>query len=376
MVFGGLRIGLAVIAVVAGIGCTAPSMSGEEGGRSSEAVAEPIDGRATMKSMGPGFNLGNTFDLNLNPTDLADIRKVVDLYVGAGAKHVRIPVTWMDGFEGDHLADGYGNVKVAHSRLKNLKLAVDYAVGKGLHVVINTHHEHWLKSRYNGAEHDKVFGRLWTGIATEFKDADSKVIFEVLNEPDGVFGDWSGGAKPDAPEALRLTRHINQVGYDAIRATGGKNSTRIVMVGMNGMGNHSMFDDLYPTADRLPGGGKDPNLVVTVHTYDPWGFCGQDGKTSAYPGAKAVRTSIQAVLDHGAKLGVGLNYGEFGVGRQVNQSERNTTEVKEYYEVVAKTVKAAGMSFTPWDDRGWFGLIEKSGDGYQFKYGLFPSMVK
>jgi hypothetical protein len=148
------------------------------------------------------------------------------------------------------------------------------------------------------------------------------------------------------------------------------------MFGMNGQGNQSMFPTLYPNRESLPGGGKDPCIMATLHTYDPWPFCGENGRLADCPGSQAISSGITRALAHAARLGIGANYGEFGVGRKDQAQERNSDTVREYYRVVAKTVLARGASATPWDDRGWFGLIEKSGDGYQFKYGLVDSMLK
>ena len=335
-----------------------------------------LDGIGLSKAMGFGFNLGNCFDLGLNPTSMSDVRKVIDLYAKEGAKHVRIPVTWMDGFSGDHLADTNGKLNAQSPRLGELRAAVRYALAKDLYVIVNTHHEHWLKRDYNGAKHDLIFSNLWKGIAGEFKGESQNLIFEVLNEPEGAFGSWGGNIKPQDPMALEKTRHINNVGYKAIRATGGQNAKRVVMFGMNGQGNHSMFPMLYPNRESLPGGGKDAFIVATLHTYDPWPFCGEDGRLAEYPGEQAIKSGITRVLDHAAKLGIGANYGEFGVGRKDRAQERNSDTVREYYRLVTKTVLARGASATPWDDRGWFGLIEPNSGGYRFKFGLVDAMLR
>ena len=87
---------------------------------------------AVVSAMGLGFNLGNTFDLNLRTTDPAEIRPVIDLYVAAGMKHIRIPVSWTEEFEHDNLADHLGNIDAAHPRLRRLHEVVDYALSKGV----------------------------------------------------------------------------------------------------------------------------------------------------------------------------------------------------------------------------------------------------
>ena len=312
------------------------------------------------KAMGPGFNLGNVFDNGGNPTSITSIKSIIDVYVAAGMKHVRIPVSWLQSVSGSTLANtSTGKVDFTHSRFLELKAAVDYAISKGLYVVINAHHEHWLKDNYDGsAAYDNKFSTLWTDIANHFKSYSNKLIFDVLNEPEGTMGQWGGAVLPTNSNAINLTRKINLVAYNAIRATGGENTTRIIMVEPNGQGNQGQIEEVYPTKAELPGAGNDKYLVIQVHTYDPWTFCGQTGADSAYPGAASIAAAINKVAAHSTLLGVPINYGEFGVGR--TSAARNTSVVYEYYRTVKATTLANNMSFSVWDDRGWFGLISSS----------------
>ncbi len=312
------------------------------------------------KAMGPGFNLGNVFDNGGNPSTVSSNKTIIDLYAAAGMKHVRIPVSWLQSVSGSTLANtSTGKVDFTHSRFLELKAIIDYAISKGLYVVINTHHEHWLKDNYDGsAAYDNKFSTLWTDIANHFKSYSNKLVFDVLNEPEGTMGQWGGAVLPTNSNAILLTRKINLVGYNAIRATGGGNTTRIVMVEPNGQGNQGQIEEVYPSKAELPGGGNDKYIMIQVHTYDPWGFCGETGADSAYPGASSVAAAINKVAAHSTLLGVPINYGEFGVGRL--SAARNTAVVYEYYRTVKATTLANNMSFSVWDDRGWFGLISSS----------------
>ena len=332
------------------------------------SAAEVID------LMGTGFNLGNTFDYTIQNTNPTTIYPIIDLYYNAGLRHIRVPVTWMDGFGGNTLADESGNINFSHPRFIQLKAVIDYAISKRMFVVLNTHHEHWLNRNYNGtAQYNNAFATLWTGIATHFKEYSHLLIFEVLNEPHGVFGDWNGGASPSNSAALALTRQINKVGYDAIRLTGGLNSNRVVMVSTNGMGNHNQLDDVYPSISSLPGEGDDKYLAFHVHTYDPWAFCGQTGSNASGPGSTTIANSLRAVSNHAKTLNVPVNYGEFGVGRDGNASERNSNIVREYYRTMRLTCLSEKMSPTVWDDRGWFGLVNSGGTS--FLHNIVPSMM-
>jgi aryl-phospho-beta-D-glucosidase BglC (GH1 family) len=333
-----------------------------------------VSAAAVIDSMGTGFNLGNTFDYALQSTTPASIYPIIDLYANAGMRHVRIPVTWMDGFSGNTLANASGSINFSHARFIQLKAVIDYAINKRMFVVLNTHHEHWLNNNYNGtAQYNNAFANLWTGIATHFKDYSHLLIFEVLNEPHGVFGDWSGGASPSSSAALALTRQINKVGYDAIRATAGLNTNRVVMVSANGMGNHNQLDDVYPSIASIPGSGSDRYLSFHVHTYDPWAFCGQTGSNASWPGSTSITNSLRTVSTYAKTLNVPVNYGEFGVGRDANAAERNSNIVREYYRTMRLTCLSEKMSPTVWDDRGWFGLVNSGGSS--FIHNIVPSMM-
>lgn len=352
------------------ISCGATSGSDEE---------EPLPlqtAKELIVSMGTGLNIGNTFDLNSRDTSPENNYRIIDLYKSAGMNHIRIPVTWMDGYNGDHLADDNGNVDFEHIRFKSLKAVIDYAIDQEMYVVINAHHEHWLNDNYDGSSpYNDKFSTLWTDIATYFKDYPQYLIFEVLNEPQGNFGEWGGNVSPSNAQGLAFTRQINQVGYDAIRATGENNLTRIIQVAPNGQGNHSQLDNVYPTKASLPGAGEDPYLAMQVHTYDPWDFCGQDGRNSNYPGASSVENSIRSVFAHARSLNVPLNYGEWGVGRNANPLERNTDLVREHYRLIRNTVLDEGGAPTAWEDGGWFGLIDAVGDNYTFRFDIVPYMM-
>ena len=338
-----------------------------------------VEANATIitQKMGAGFNLGNTFDLRANSTDPNSIKPIIDLYVEGGMTHMRIPVTWTDEFNGDHLTDALGNIKFSHPRFSQLKEVIDYALGKGIYVVINAHHEREFKETYsNSTKQNEQFTNLWTGIATYFKNYPQTLIFEILNEPEGAFGDFSGSLSPFDENAITLTRTINTLGFNTIRNSDPLNANRVVMISTNGQGNHSMIEEVYPTKNALPGNGEDDFLVIQLHTYDPWPFCGQNGANSAYPGKETVEAAVRRALDHAKTLEVPVNYGEFGVGRVSRQQDRNTAIVREYYRTIVQTVLGEGMSVTPWDDRGWFGLVSRnSAQEYEFNFDIVPSML-
>lgn len=349
----------------------------------ADPIPTPVTGPgptafAVNDTLGAGFNLGNVFDNGINEINLNELKAIIRLYKGAGMTHVRIPVTWTEPVGGSVLYTAAGGINTGNSRFQALKDLIDYTLNQDLYVVLNAHHERDFKEHYDGSESARaeIFG-LWRAIATQFQAYSYRLVFEILNEPDGAFGDWDGnGPDPFNAQALAFTREMYAEGVRAVRESGEINQTRVVMISTNGMGNHSMIDEVYPDRASLPGGGNDAYLMIQVHTYDPWAFCGQDGDNVAYPGDASVRNQMLAAIAHGVLLEVPLNYGEFGVGRANNQASRDTDIVRGYYHTVVSTCRANGVSSSVWDDRGWFGLIrDTGGNNFEFLYNIVPTML-
>ena len=352
--------------------CGDPVSSQEKSSKQFPTASEVV------VQMGSGVNLGNVFENGYQNIEFYELAAFISTYERAGMKHIRIPTTWVDGVQGSSLADENGDVNFNHPRFAILKQVIDFAIDKGLYVVLNAHHERTFKQNYDGSEfYNDQITNLWTNIATYFKDYDHHLIFEILNEPEGAFGHWGTDVLPNSDQALLFTRGVMALGVEAVRSTGGNNLQRTVMIATNAYGNHNQIFSVYPNKASLPGGGSDEYLSIQVHSYDPWEFCGENGANDAYPGDFSTANKMRLVAEHGRMLGVPINYGEFGVGRQVNQADRNTDLVRDYYKTVVQTALEEGMSSTVWDDRGWFGLVEGDGNaGFTFKYGIVPYMLE
>jgi len=318
-----------------------------------------------LSSMGRGINLGNVYDAARgevwNDPSFGTQAARIDSLQAVGFTHVRIPVTWGDTFQWD-------------ARTSDANSTVRYAIQKGLYVVLDTHHEHWLKSHYDGSNYyDSKFAELWRNIATLFQDVGPELVFETLNEPEGTMGWWSG-VSPFDPGAIALTRQINQVAYDAIRSV---SPNRVILVTPNGQGNQVMAPTIYPNRQSFPDNGGDSHLAITVHTYDPWEFCGQTGN-NAFLGSvgnmqSLLRSNYQALFDWAAATNIPTHLGEYGVGRMPEREwERDTELVREYYSFVTNLFIERGMPTSAWDDQGWFAVLLGRN---QFVYGLSDSLL-
>eukprot|EP00438_Fugacium_kawagutii_P027536 Skav215205 [mRNA] locus=scaffold2517:19898:68844:- [translate_table: standard] len=327
----------------------------------STMLAEPATCDNMLEAMGRGINIGNTYDMNQDSQDPAVVKERVKWIYEQGFKHIRLPVTWGSSFDpGSKLTAEVTEV-------------VDYALGLGLYVVLNAHHENWLKEHYDGSKwfNDQFWG-LWHNIALHFQSRNRRLIFEILNEPEKAFGSWPGSGnwpQPFDEHAMGLTKQINGVGYDAVRRV---SNDRMVFISPNAMASIGTANSLYPNAQSLPGGGNDACLGVTVHTYDPWEFAGDTGNNAFYGTVERMKLGLYDTWKNlhiwQFNSGIKLYVGEFGVGRRdCCKAERHTDLVKEYYKFAMNHFRANGWAAAAWDDPGWFAIYHEKEQGIASK---------
>ena len=200
-----------------------------------------------VKDMTVGWNLGNTLDsvgqkssfpytMSLetfwgNPKTT---KEMIDEVAKAGFNTVRIPVSWGQYTTGD-------NYEIPDFFMERVKEVVDYCIANDMYVILNTHHDitseycFYVPNNANKSRSEAYFKSVWTQIANEFKDYDYHLIFETMNEPRlvGHGQEWwfpRNNPSSDIQEAIECINDYNQVSLDAIRATGGNNADRCVMV--------------------------------------------------------------------------------------------------------------------------------------------------
>jgi endoglucanase len=312
-----------------------------------------------LRELGAGFNLGNRFDTRTNSIDFdSSVKRAIDDFRGKGFGHVRIPVTWIP-------PSGRYKLVTDPYFVQQLTKAVKYAASLGLRVIVDAHHEGWLKDRFDGSAPLKTrFQQLWTDIARLFADvSDDSLVFQILNEP---------GSNFDVAE----TRLVNQWGYDAVRAV---TKTRCVLVQGNDMGSCFGGKAVYPTASTLPGGGTDARVAVSVHCYGPPEFALESGSNAIFTDAAAVAASVENRFKQMrkwiAKSGgmKALVWDEFGVGAKDDQNRRGDPRVREFYYQTARKCAAEGWPCTVWCDQGWFCVRKESGE---FVYGLADALLQ
>ncbi len=171
-----------------------------------------------------------------------------------GFDHVRIPVAW------HHHAGPGPDFALGKAIFGKVDVLVNEATRRGLAVIVNVHHfDEFTK---NPKVHRGKFLALWEQIAGHYAGAPETVAFELLNEP----------------KDAATTAAINPVYADAIALIRKSNPKRTIFVGPGKWNQAGELAHL-----RLP--EDDPNLIVTVHCYDPFYFTHQ-GASWAGPDVK------------------------------------------------------------------------------------------
>lgn len=225
-------------------------------------VMRDLTAMQLSKLITPGWNIGNTLDATPTETSWGNPlinQALLNGIKAAGFKSVRVPVTW-----GPH-ADANHNIDPAW--MARVTQVVKYARNAGLYVIINVHHDGYelLETTYAAqATNNAHLAKLWTQIANNFKHHDDYLLFAGINEVGKSNTVWG---QPKAQEWLDVVNGYNQVFVNTVRATGGNNAKRHLVV----QGYETNIDIAYASA-VLPTDTIANRLFFEVHYYDPYNF--------------------------------------------------------------------------------------------------------
>lgn len=355
---------------------TGGALAGGSGGRASGGIdggggtggssnMRDIPSTQIVEEMFLGWNLGNTLDADPNETAWGNpvtTQAMIDAVHDAGFNTVRIPVTWM------HHMGGAPDYSIDGSWMDRVEEVVGYVVSNDMYAILNCHHEEWVSVMPNG-DHDAVeeqLEALWTQVARRFSGYDEHLVFETLNEPrtrDET--EWTGGT----PAARQLINRYNLAAVNAIRATGGNNTLRHIMIP-----THAANPSNETIADlEIP--NDDPRIIVSLHTYYPYelslGSGGDWGSDSDRQAMEQELDRIHALLPASGRAVV---IGEWGT-----QHRNNTSVRADHAETYARLVVERGMCPVWWDNgalsegQDGFGLLDRDASPPTW---AFPSIVE
>lgn len=300
-------------------------------------MREGLTALEATRLMGNGINLGNTLEACDNNVGIKTntplsyethwgqpktTQAIIDGMKAAGFDTIRIPVAWMTNathlYEGDYTIDA--------DYMDRVEEVVCYARKAGMYVIIN---DHWDGGWYGmfGSESAETralameaYKGMWQQIAERFRDYSDYLIFESANEElGGRFDENSPLYCSDSvvtyltdDERYALTNEINQTFVDVVRATGGNNATRFLLIAGYSTDINQTCDDRF----QMPKDTVDSKLMVSVHYYDPWSYCGASSAVSATKWGKVSDYEYMdqqlAKMTKFTEAGYGVVIGEYG----------------------------------------------------------------
>ncbi|KAI2625176.1 glycoside hydrolase family 5 protein [Xylaria nigripes] len=305
------------------------------------AAAEPVECAGTFEeisaadwiaAINPGWNLGNTLDATpdegswnnppVQAETFADIK-------AAGFKSVRIPVTYADHFTG--ISPEW---TIDPAWLQRVSDVIDEALDAGLYVLTNIHHDSWMWADVTvaGANITAIEERIyqaWLQIGETLACKSSSVAFEPINEP-------PANTEDDAKEINK----INGIFLDALKASGGFNTQRVVtLVGasMDSIKTSQWF--------QAPEGYNNP-WALQYHYYSPYDFIFSAwGKTIL---ADTDITTVEADLENirANFTDVPLVIGEF----DASPISTEPAARRKYMDVVIQKATQLDTSVIYWDN--------------------------
>lgn len=291
-----------------------------------------------VKDIKIGWNLGNTLDA---PTETGwgnprTTKAMIDKVKEMGFNAVRVPVTW------DTHIGSAPSYKIDEAWLNRVEEVVNYVIDNDMYAIINVHHDNtWIIPTYANEEQSKEkLVKLWEQIADRFKDYSDYLVFETMNEP-RVIGsptEWTGGTY----ENRDVINKFNLAVVNTIRASGGNNAKRFIMVPTNAATSLDVaLNDLV-----IP--NNDDRVIVSIHAYSPYFFAMDVNGTSNW-GSDYDKTSLayelDAIYNRFVKNGRAVIIGEFGTIDKNNLSSR--VAHAEHY---AKEAAARGITVFWWDN--------------------------
>ena len=325
-----------------------------------------------VEDMGLGYNIGNTFD-SLGSFIQAETpleyqrgwgnepitQHFINQVKAAGFKTIRLPVSWAQWMDGEN------NVDPVY--LDAIQEVVDWCLDLDMYVILNVHHDggatdtSWIRNA--GQDYEGVtekYRKLWTQIAGRFVNYGDHLILESMNEV--AFEEL------DLNRQYEILNSMNQIFVDTVRATGGNNATRhLLIAGYN--------TDITRTCDRRYQMPQDPagHLILSIHYYSPPLFCVATrdidwGTPITTWGTEEdlaqVRTDLDKLEKRFTTQGIPVIIGEYGV---LTEDDKETESIRNYLREVPRIILEYGMCPVLWDtsNAGDMKFIERvSGEFY------------
>ncbi len=324
------------------------------------------DAQTIASRMYAGINIGNTLEVPKNMGGEAGwtggvmvTKAYVDGLKALGFNAVRIPCAW------DSYIINRRTNELDPAWLDRVSEVVGYCLENDMYAIVNIHWDGgWLEETVVRGYDPSVDAKqrmLWTQIATKLNKYDHRLLFAGCNEP----GQQDQGNVGHA--SIRAMVKYEQTFIDAVRATGGNNATRCLIV----QGPYTNIDRTV-SEYMLPTDCVKDRLMVEIHYYDPWNFTGmerdeENNKTfwywgegnhvegsehnATYAGEEHVKEQFRKMKEAYVDKGIPVIVGEYSTSRRTytDHPEVHFRSRAYWNEVVTREAKNAGCVPFYWE---------------------------
>lgn len=314
-------------------------------------------------NMGIGINLGNTLEscggwIDKNGGVRAYetawgspviTKEMIKGYADCGFGVLRIPVAWSNLMSEDYT--------ISSELMNRVKEITQWALDCNLYVIVNIHWDGgWWENFPDDKENCmKKYARIWEQISEGFKSFNGKVMFESLNEEGGWDKLWNRYSHQGNKQAsYDLLNEINQKFVDIVRASGGNNGNRHLLIA-------GYCTDIDLTCDSLFKMPKDSKnrCALSVHYYTPSTFCILEkdeswGKAKTTWGSESDKKELAKYMNmiktNYVDKGIPVIIGEFGVAT----GNKTAEVVRLFLSSVVREARTRNICPVLWDTPGHF----------------------
>jgi len=319
------------------------------------------------------FQTSGTKQIQFTKYTKKDFVNIKDL----GCDVIRLPINLF------YMTDGKPDYNIDPLFYDFLDQAINWAEELNIYLMLDNHTSDDLASKNPDLE--TILAKVWKQMAGHYKNRSGYLLYEIMNEPNGI--------------TTAVWGKIQQTAIDAIRSMDAKHT---IVVGPSGF-------NTYNELNQLPF-YTDTNLLYTFHFYDPFLFTHQ-GATWVTPSMTAlanvpfpygagqmpalpaeligswlnsaynnyqqdgnvakIKQLIDVAVTFKNNRKVPVFCGEFGV----YMKNSNDAFRVSWYNEVRKYLEEKAIPWTIWDYQGGFGLFQNGTDAL-FDYNLNIPMVK
>ena len=316
-----------------------------------------------VKDMGLGINLGNTFEsCGISGTVVSSFetgwgspritQELIQGYANAGFGVLRVPVAWSNMMAEDYT--------ISEEYLARVNEVIGWAMDSGMYVILN---EHWDGGWFEkfATETDecmKKYSRIWEQLCDYYGSYGDKLMFESLNEElhwDSLWNQYGGSDDDGKKKAYELANSINQKFVDIVRASGGNNAKRHLLIAGYNTDIDLTCDELFVMPDDPAG-----RCAVSVHYYTPSTYTIIDkdqswGKARKVWGNSKDLSEMDKLMDkikeHFVDKGIPVIMGEYGCVAHKNKEPEN---IRLFNLIATEEMLKRDICPVLWDTTGTF----------------------